>query len=74
MKKHGMGENSEPVELDLKTVDGLIQMPGFGSVGTYLFAANARSKADRASEKLGYVPTAKGLMECLEEDLLASVG
>jgi hypothetical protein len=71
MKKHGMCQNADPVELDLQTVDGLVEHPGFSHVGTYMFAANSRSRADRAKERFGYEPTAPGLMESLEEDLLA---
>lgn len=66
-----MCDKEGPIALDLSIVDGLVSRSSFKHVGTYLFAANARSRADRAGAQLGYAPSAPGLMETLEEDLLA---
>lgn len=38
-------------------------------IGTYMFGANSRSRADRASKRFGYAPSAPSLREVLEQEL-----
>ena len=42
---------------------------GIPHIATYMFAANSRTRADRAKKVLGYEPSAPSLWETLEADL-----
>lgn len=46
---------------------------GYPHIATYMFAANSRTRADRAKKVLGYKPKAPSLWEVLEADIEASL-
>lgn len=71
LKKHGVINDPEPVKVDLASLWDLVpwKVPG---IGTYLFASNSRTKAERAERLFGYGPRAPSLLEELEGDILAS--
>lgn len=71
LQKHGALQTAEPKQVPLEQIDGMLSDWGLPHLGTYMFAANSRSKADRAAKKLGYSPTAPGLLETLESDFVA---
>ena len=71
MHRHGVLDTPEPKQVPLEQIDGMLSDWGLPHLGTYMFAANSRSKADRAEKKLGYQPTAPGLLETLESDFVA---
>ncbi|PPJ52871.1 hypothetical protein CBER1_11202 [Cercospora berteroae] len=76
LQKYGALETAEPKQVPLEQIDGMADdwgFWGFPHFGTYMFAANSRSKADRAAKKLGYRPTAPGLLEPLERDFVAAL-
>jgi hypothetical protein len=70
LRKHGVIENEEPVEVSVETVDGLLYFPPFPKLGRYLFASNSRTRADRASKLFGYASTKPTLLQTLEDDIL----
>jgi hypothetical protein len=71
---HAQGRlpSAEPKQLDLATIDGLIEHPAISKIARYMFAGNSRSAADRAKRLFSYGPTAPPLWDELEADLLAS--
>lgn len=71
LKTHGIIESAEPKALSLEQVDGMVSAFGVPHLGTYIFAANSRTLADRAREVLGYQPKGPSLWDALEADLLA---
>jgi hypothetical protein len=74
LKKHGVIDNPEPVQIGLERLDSMENMPGFPQLARYLFASNSRTRAERAQKLWGYKGTAPGLMEVLESDLLDAIG
>ena len=49
----------------------MMESSHYPGIGRYMFAANSRSKAERASKLLGYEPKAPSIWETMEADLLA---
>jgi nucleoside-diphosphate-sugar epimerase len=74
LAKHGVIEHAEPMAVGLEDVDQMARIwPQFPLLGRYLFASNSRTRADRAAELWGYKGEQKGLMECIEADVLDAV-
>ena len=72
LQKHGIIQTSEPKQLSLDQVDAKMSRFGVPHIASYMFAANSRTRADRATTVLGYKPSAPSLWDALEADLLAS--
>ncbi|KAK4498257.1 hypothetical protein PRZ48_010914 [Zasmidium cellare] len=53
-------------------IDKTMAAFGVPHLGTYMFGANSRSKADRAGKNFGYEASAPGLWEVLEEEVRAA--
>jgi nucleoside-diphosphate-sugar epimerase len=73
LHKQGVIADPEPVEVGLKELDGLANLPGFPLLGRYLFASNSRTRAERAEGLWGYKGEAPSLMDVLESDILDAV-
>jgi nucleoside-diphosphate-sugar epimerase len=74
LAEHGVIESAEPVEIGLEEVDRMARIwEKFPKLGRYLFAANSRTRAERAGGLWGYKGSEEGLMECVEGDVLAAV-
>ncbi|KAF2278880.1 NAD(P)-binding protein [Westerdykella ornata] len=73
LKKHGVIENPKPIQIDLKTLDGMLPHPRFPYLARYMFAANSRTRPERAKKLFGYSPSGPGLLESLEEDILVEL-
>jgi hypothetical protein len=71
---HAQGRLSapDPKQLDLATIDGLMQHRVIANIARYLFAANSRSSADRARKLFDFHPSQPGLWDELEADLAAA--
>lgn len=67
-------EDPEPVQVSLETLDKMAAHPLFPMLGRYLYASNARTRADRAEREFGWVGRERGLMECLGEEVGAALG
>ncbi|EME42192.1 hypothetical protein DOTSEDRAFT_89648 [Dothistroma septosporum NZE10] len=72
IKKHELWPLTEIVQVSLEVLDGSMQGWGIPHIGTYMFAANSRPRADRAAKELGYVPSAPSLLDVIEHDLLVA--
>ncbi|KAK5169040.1 uncharacterized protein LTR77_006349 [Saxophila tyrrhenica] len=70
LKDQGRIESEEPMQVSLDQVNTMLgdRMPG---LGTYMFAANSRTRADRAKKLFGYEPSHPSLWDTMEADLLA---
>lgn len=73
MQSKGLIASAEPRSLPLEKVDGMMSAWGYPHIATYMFAANSRTRADRAKKVLGYKPKAPSLWEVLEADIEASL-
>ncbi|KAK4663574.1 hypothetical protein QC763_609630 [Podospora pseudopauciseta] len=73
LKKHGVIEYEEPVQLPLDDIWKTAQKSKWRYTGIYAFACNTRTVSERARKVLGYEPKAPSLFDCLEEDVLAAV-
>lgn len=73
LKKHGVIEEGEPVQVTLEQIDETAKHPRFPQLGRYLYASNSRTRPKRAQELFGYTARAPGLLESLEEDVLAAL-
>lgn len=71
LKSHGIIESGEPRAISLEEVDATMGDYGYPHIGTYMFAANSRTRAHRAAKLLGYKPSAPSLWDTMEADLLA---
>jgi nucleoside-diphosphate-sugar epimerase len=71
--KRGVIEAAEPVRIGLEEVDGIVYWPRFPKLARYLYASNSRTRAERARELWGYEGREWGLLECVEEDVLAAL-
>lgn len=71
LQKHGIIQTSEPKQLPLNQVDAMMADRQIPHIATYMFAANSRTRAERATAVLGYQPIAPSLWDTLEADLLA---
>lgn len=74
LKKHHLIENEEPLQLSVEDITKLTHGSSWPYEGVYSFACNTRTKSERARKVLGYQPSAPGLFECLEHDILAAAG
>lgn len=70
LKAHGIVKSEEPKSLSLDQVDGMMSAWGVPHIGTYIFAANSRTRPDRAKKVLDYDPKAPSLWDAMEADLL----
>lgn len=71
LKKHGLIQQEEPKQVSIDQVDAMMESRRYPGIGRYMFAANSRSKAERAPKLLGYEPKAPSIWETIEADLLA---
>lgn len=62
-----------PQSLSLDHVDSMASERGIPHLGTYLFASNSRTRAERARKLFGYKPTAPGIFESMEADFKAAL-
>lgn len=69
LAERGALKSAEPVQVDLETLDGMLNIPHFPKLARYLYASNSRTRADRAGELWGFKGEAPGLMELLVEDV-----
>jgi nucleoside-diphosphate-sugar epimerase len=75
LHRQGCIPSEEVVEVSLSEMDCMANfLPQFPLLGRYLFAGNSRTRADRAGGMWGYEAREKGLMECLDADVLEAVG
>lgn len=72
LKRHGMLPVEEPREAGEEEVMDMLPQYGRRGIGLYMYAANSRTRSDRAREVLGYVPSAPSIWESMEGDLLAA--
>ncbi|KAK4505901.1 hypothetical protein PRZ48_003866 [Zasmidium cellare] len=72
LHKHNFITSSEPHEVSLETIKTTLAAPGRPHRGTYFFASNARTRADRAVKVLGWKPQSPDLMDILEEEVLTA--
>ncbi|CAK5277614.1 unnamed protein product [Mycena citricolor] len=68
MTSMGLIKSEESTECSIEDVE---KLPGSRLLSLYLYGSNGRSRADRATKYLDWKPTAPGLMESLQADLLA---
>ncbi|ORY11751.1 NAD(P)-binding protein [Clohesyomyces aquaticus] len=73
LKKQGVIQNEEPIEVSLEHIDSMLQEINYSNISRYLFASNSRTRADRALRLFGYEPKAPTLMETLEADILSAL-
>jgi len=73
LKAHGIVKSEEPRSLPFDQVDGMVSAWGVPHIGTYIFAANSRTRPDRAKKTLDYEPKAPSLWDTMEADLLACI-
>jgi nucleoside-diphosphate-sugar epimerase len=71
LKRHGRVEDANPIQLPLEQVSSMVAHYSLKDLGAYMFAANSRTKADRAEKLLGYKPEHPNLWDAMEADLLA---
>ena len=76
LAKHGLiaQDKAAPVQLPVDRINEMMQSYNFPGIGTYMFAANSRTRAERAQETFGYEPRAPGLWEVIEAEVLAAAG
>lgn len=71
LKQHSVLQSAEPKQCSLEEVDGMLSNYGLKGIALYMYAANSRTKADRAAKVLGYQPSAPSIWKTMEADLLA---
>ncbi|KAF3049642.1 hypothetical protein E8E11_007151 [Didymella keratinophila] len=69
LAERGVTQTPGPVEVDLKTLDGMANIPHFPKLARYLYASNSRTRAERGETLWGYKGEAPGLLEVLAEDV-----
>ncbi|KAF2162049.1 hypothetical protein M409DRAFT_58506 [Zasmidium cellare ATCC 36951] len=72
LHKHNLIAGSEPQQVPLGTIKTTLAAPGRPHRGTYFFASNARTRAERATKALGWKSQAPDLMDVLEEEVLTA--
>lgn len=70
MHAHAATIPAEPKSLSLDEVDGMLSGRSMPHLGTYIFASNSRTEADRAQKLFGFEAKAPGLFDCIEADVL----
>lgn len=73
LQNHGRLEDAEPKQIPLDTVRGMFSERAVKDLGLYAFAANSRTRADRATKLFGYTPKAPDFWQSLEADLVAEL-
>jgi nucleoside-diphosphate-sugar epimerase len=71
LKRIGVVETEEPKKCTVEEVKAMLSHYGKEDIALYMYAANSRTRADRAKKVLGYQPSAPSIWECIEGDLLA---
>ncbi|KAK5124408.1 hypothetical protein LTR85_001625 [Meristemomyces frigidus] len=71
LKSHGMIDSAEPKAISFEDIAAAYVTRSGYRIGTYMFAANSRTRAHRAAKLFGYEPSAPTLWESMEADLLA---
>jgi hypothetical protein len=71
LEGHGIIDSEEPTSVPLQQLDGMLGGFGIPHIATYMFAANSRTRADRARKVLGYEPKAPSLWDTMGADMLA---
>ena len=72
LKAHGRIDDAEPKQLPLDTVKAMLsEQYRVEDIGAYMFAANSRTRAHRATKLFGYEPKGPRLWDTIEADLLA---
>lgn len=74
LKKIGVVESDEPLQVSLQQLDSMVELPGFPKLARYLYASNSRTRSDRAKRLFGYEGKSPSLWETLEKDILDAVG
>ena len=72
LKKRNIIENGDPLQMPVEEIWKLTGGSKWPYMGVYSFACNTRTRSERARKVLDYQPSAPGLFECLEEDILAA--
>lgn len=72
LKRLGVVKTEEPKRCTLEEVGAMLSQYRLPGIGLYMYAANSRTRADRAERVLGYRPIAPSVWECMEADLVAS--
>lgn len=62
------------MQLSFARINDMMQSYNFPGIGTYMFAANSRTRAERTQKRFGYQPSAPGLWEVIEAEVLAAAG
>lgn len=55
LKKHGLIQQEELKQVSIDQVDTMIKSRHYPSIGRHMFAANSRSKAERAPDRKSVV-------------------
>lgn len=71
LKKLGVVQDEQPKQRSVEEVAGMLGQYGVKDIALYMYAANSRTRADRAEKVLGYKPQAPSIWESLEGDLRA---
>lgn len=70
----GVIASAEPVEVSVEELDAVVVLPRFPMLERYLFASGSRTRAERAGKLWGYEGSERGLLECVEEDVVDALG
>lgn len=73
LAERGLLTTPEPVQIDLRTLDGMANISHFPKLARYLYASNSRTRAERAEKLWRYEGEAPGLMEVLVDDIRHSL-
>jgi nucleoside-diphosphate-sugar epimerase len=74
LAERGVLKSPEPVQIDLRTLDGMANIPHFPKLARYLYASNSMTMASRAKKLWGYMGEGPGLLETLEADVVDALG
>lgn len=73
LEAKGIVSDAEPQQIPDQKVDAMLSSWGVPHLGTYMFAANSRTRAHRAAKLFGYEGKSPSLWDTMEADLLACV-
>ncbi|WPH00457.1 NAD(P)-binding protein [Acrodontium crateriforme] len=73
LKATGVLSDAEPCKIADQEVDTMLDSWSIPHLGTYMFAANSRTRAHRAAKLFGYEGKSLSLWEAMEADLSACV-
>jgi hypothetical protein len=72
LKAQGRIENAEPKQVSVDDTRAMLKdYSRLPDLGAYMFAANSRSRADRAKKLFGYEPKGASLWDTMEADIVA---